>query len=330
MKQLKVYIAGKVSKDSSFKTEFWRDSFCASLSEKSGYEIINLDPAKYSPNFSLDEGNSRLIFGRDSFMIQHADVVVVYLSDDISVGGSQEMLIAKYFHKPLVAIAPRGGKFNLEHCEIQGRRYENYIHPFVKITSDVVVEDIDQLATWLKEIYPLGQGIKAISLIDEARNYYRRYFYHKDSVLHSFINKEQLHIAHKAVVIKDNCLLVVKYRDDEEVDVRIRGKFGFPGGKVPKNRAVKAFTQRVFEETGIRIKPGLTFAKTTFKYKRNTESHLVDAYIQQAKYLTGSLKLPKKKDEHDLERAYWIPMQSVRPEDFTPEESMVAKQVLHF
>jgi hypothetical protein len=105
---IKVYVAGKISKDSVFGTHNWRDTFCEELEKLSGLAIT-----KYSPvDLTVDQNNAELVFGRDSYLISKSDVMIVYLSDDISIGGSQEILIAKYFKIPVIGLAKHGGKFN--------------------------------------------------------------------------------------------------------------------------------------------------------------------------------------------------------------------------
>ena len=94
MKTLKVYVAGKVTANSSLGTSFWREDFCKELEKKSGVKIINLDPTSRTIDFDAD-----MVFGRDCFMIKNADLVIVNLTDDMSVGAAQEMLVAKYFNK---------------------------------------------------------------------------------------------------------------------------------------------------------------------------------------------------------------------------------------
>jgi hypothetical protein len=186
MKKLKVYIAGKVSPNSVFGRHDWRDEFCKVLSELSGTELINLDPTKYDDGFDLDENNDKLIFGRDCFMIKSADLVIVNLTDDISVGGSQEMLIAKYYKKPLIGIAPRGGKFYRDEKEIRGKIYKNYINPFVSIPCDVVVEDVNGAATFIKDpLLKTDISVKDIKVLDEAVQYYKDFHHNNDKFLHN-------------------------------------------------------------------------------------------------------------------------------------------------
>ncbi|MBI4020548.1 MAG: hypothetical protein HY367_04395 [Candidatus Aenigmarchaeota archaeon] len=169
MMKLKVYIAGKVSPDSVFGTHEWRDGFCRELSRLTGFDIVNLDPARKEE----DENDSMLIFGRDCFMIREADIVIVNLTDDISVGGSQEMLIAKYYRKPLVGVAPKGGKFSKEEKEILGKKYKDWMHPFVAVPCDKVVANMEGLAGFVKEFFSQpGRKVKGLSVLDEALEYY--------------------------------------------------------------------------------------------------------------------------------------------------------------
>ncbi len=44
---MKLYIAGKVSKNSVFGTHQWRDNFVGELAKLSGLELSHLDPLAY-------------------------------------------------------------------------------------------------------------------------------------------------------------------------------------------------------------------------------------------------------------------------------------------
>jgi len=184
MSKLKIYLAGKVNPKSSFGTHDWRTNFCRELESKTGIHIHNLDPTK-TPTEGWDENDFALVYGRDCFMISQADIVIVYLSDDISVGGSQEMLIAKYFHKPLLGLAPKQGKFNKDQKEIGGIIYKNWKDPFVLTTCDKIAENIDEIARYLltHQQQTEKQPIKHISLIEEKINYYKEKLHMKDKEL---------------------------------------------------------------------------------------------------------------------------------------------------
>jgi len=164
---LRIYVAGKVSKDSQFGRHDWRDAFVAELEKLSGLKLFSLDPTKSE----VDQSKPALVFGADAYMISRSDVVVVYLSDDISVGGSQEILVAKYFGKPVIGLAPHGGKFNGSSKEYPDGIVENYRDPFVFSTCDVVCESVKGVATALNALDKLR--IKSIDIIGDLAAWYK-------------------------------------------------------------------------------------------------------------------------------------------------------------
>lgn len=163
---MKVYVAGKISKDSIFGTHDWRDNFCEELEKLSGLELENLDPTKTGTN----QNDSLSVFGGDSYLISQSDVLVVYLSDDISIGGSQEILIAKYFKIPVIGLARHGGKFNGADKEYFGKVVKNYKDPFVFTTCDIICKTIDEVAESLKTIESITP--KTLDIIPQSIQYY--------------------------------------------------------------------------------------------------------------------------------------------------------------
>jgi hypothetical protein len=168
--RIRVYVAGKVSKNSVFGTHDWRDDFCRELARLSGREVMSLDPTKSG----ADQNDPMQTFGCDAYMIKSCDVLVVYLSDDISIGGSQEILLAKYFDKPVIGLAPHGGKFNGSDKEYFGKVVKNYRDPFVFTTCDVVCKDVEEVAAALAEFEKIKP--KKLDVIDEAMEYYSKHF----------------------------------------------------------------------------------------------------------------------------------------------------------
>jgi len=120
-------------------------------------------------------------------MIQQADFVLVNLSDDVSVGGSQEMLIAKHFGVPLIGLAPTEGKFNKSKEVIVGRTYTNFVHPYVKLSCDAIAETVEEaagfIASYLKEPLPS----KTMGIMDQALAYYKKQHYPCDAYLQKTI-----------------------------------------------------------------------------------------------------------------------------------------------
>jgi hypothetical protein len=156
---MKLYIAGKIGANSQFGTQYWRDEFVTKLAELSGLELTHLDPLAYENDRVYDP---QFVFEKDCWLISQAECVIVYLSDDISVGGSQEMIIAKYLKKPLIGLAPKEGKFNKSRKEHLGTVIENYVDPFVYVTCDSVCNNVEEVAGALTKL----PDPKGISIID--------------------------------------------------------------------------------------------------------------------------------------------------------------------
>jgi hypothetical protein len=165
---ISVYVAGKVSKDSVFGTHYWRDTFCQKLAVLSGEKIENLDPTKLKVS---SQNDARQVFGGCCASIASADVVIVYLSNDISIGGSQEILIAKYFKIPVIGLAPHGGKFNGASKEYFGKIISDYKDPFVFTTCDVVCKTIEEVAEALKDLANIIP--KSLDIIPQTMRYFK-------------------------------------------------------------------------------------------------------------------------------------------------------------
>jgi len=186
VKPIKIYVAGKVSNDSVFGTHDWRDKFLDSITALSGLKFINYDPVKKKDITGTH--NPHKVFGGDLFLISKVDVVVVYFSDDVSVGASQEVLVGQYFNKPVIGLAPKGGKFNGGIKKVGKHTIKNYHHPFVFGTCDLVVGDIEELAEALKNLHKIKA--KGIHLIKEATDTFEKEHLKKDAYVSELIKNE--------------------------------------------------------------------------------------------------------------------------------------------
>ena len=165
-KPIKIYVAGRMSKHSGYSDHTWRDEFLKKISQLSGLKFISFDPTRAEKDYT----DLEMVFASDVHMIKSVDVLLAYLSDDVSVGGSQEILIAKYFSKPVIGFAPYGGKFNVSAREIAGVVIKDYKHPFVYTTCDVVCGTIEEVAQALQNMGDIKP--KTLNIIDKA---YKRF-----------------------------------------------------------------------------------------------------------------------------------------------------------
>jgi hypothetical protein len=167
---MKIYLAGKIAKgDEIGKAPDWRSEYTAVFGRIADAEIISPE------DDSLDESQPIIVFGHDCSLIQQADVLVINASTKLGVGTAQEMLIAKYFNKPVVVVLPKNTHHRRSDLTISAGAVKDWIHPFVFSTSDAIVESVEEAANWLAQYieFPKRHDIKNISVIDEAIKEYR-------------------------------------------------------------------------------------------------------------------------------------------------------------
>ena len=102
-----------------------------------------------------------------------ADAVFVDARDRRGLGVGAEMMWAKMNKIPVLALAPLGSHYHKSSTSLLGVEVESWIHPFVEGLSDIVVETLEQAASWLITI--LGEqspDIKGPDWISNAMQYY--------------------------------------------------------------------------------------------------------------------------------------------------------------
>lgn len=168
---IKIYLAGKVAKgDEIGKIENWRKRYKDELIESLKASLVFMDP----DDPRLDESDSMEIVGHDCNLIRHCDLIIVNAETKLGVGTAQEMLVAKYFRKYVVSIIPNNSHYSRENLNMHGNIIEKWIHPFMNISSDLVVSSLKELIE--NFVYISEQinkdDIKDIGIIDEACDYY--------------------------------------------------------------------------------------------------------------------------------------------------------------
>ncbi len=175
--KLRIYFAGKMGKAEGFSATTWRNELSAVISQKSRHRSVNLDFLDGSHS-AINENDPKLMFGRDAYLIRSSDVVIVNLSDDISVGGSVEMLIAKFYHRPLIGVARPNGKFVSPEKDLLGRSVKSYINPYVSATCDWLVHDTAQLPLVIDQLF--SSRVKTGRIVPLSAEWYAKNLFVKD------------------------------------------------------------------------------------------------------------------------------------------------------
>jgi hypothetical protein len=178
-----VYLAGKIPKGSELDGfSDWRSDFRRIMESRLGafpllQTVVFIDPHTLEAD-TLDSITD--FFGRDAHMVSISSAVLVDAREKIGAGTAQEMLIAKYYGKPVVTVIPRGSHYWRD-TFVHGCHVE-YKHPFLFETSDAVVRTFEEAADWLLGLFSgaLKPAIKDIGVIGLAEKHYLKNHIHKD------------------------------------------------------------------------------------------------------------------------------------------------------
>ena len=166
---LKICLIGSIPKGDDVRENWkdWKVEYKEKLSQIPNVEITDGDAWR-------DETKSLQLVGHDANLVKTADIIIVDSKKKLGAGTAQEMVIAKYFKRPVISIIPKDTHHRRSNIVFDGTEIDDWIHPFLLTFSDLVVENIDDCIEWIKEFSknPESKKIKDITIIDEAINSY--------------------------------------------------------------------------------------------------------------------------------------------------------------
>ena len=136
----------------------------------------------------LKEEDCQAVFGHDLFLIKQADLVMVNAEIPVGLGTAQEMIIAKYFQKPIVVVSPKGSYYSPTVTEINGKVVEKWHHPFLATLSDWIIEDVKDLKPILWK-FRKRKIPKWRIFVEKSIRYYLKYYFPKDKKTHQMLRK---------------------------------------------------------------------------------------------------------------------------------------------
>jgi len=124
-----------------------------------------------------DNVGAELVVGHDLALVKEADLVIVDARSKIGAGTAQEMVIAKYFRKPVVAVIPRDTHHRRSNVVFDGQIVEDWIHPFLKVSSDYVADSVDDAVEWADQFFknPVGFEIRDLSVFERTIAEFKKY-----------------------------------------------------------------------------------------------------------------------------------------------------------
>ncbi|MEK7173190.1 MAG: hypothetical protein AAB723_04200 [Patescibacteria group bacterium] len=162
---MKIYLASIVPKgdEETKKLDDWRSRYKQSLCKFFDADFI--DPY----HRDLDESDFLAVVGQDCKHIKESSLIIVNAEEKLGVGTAQELVIAKYFKKPVISVLPKDTHHRRSNVFFHGKVVEDWIHPFIFTFSDFIVESVDEIEKIKAKIF--STNVKDISVIDEAVRY---------------------------------------------------------------------------------------------------------------------------------------------------------------
>ncbi len=185
MKTINIYPAGGVQKGENDKGKVsWTDEDMNLFKRKLAPANANF----IDPRYRNDDLNDHFaVFGRDLMAVKVSDFVVVDGRQKRGVGVGQEMMFAKLQGIPVITIAPKESHYRKGKLHYLGQQVDDYIHPFIFSTSDVIVENFEEAAEWIKNFLEKPVKIKDGKLLEEAMDIYMKKYMADDDPVNNAI-----------------------------------------------------------------------------------------------------------------------------------------------
>jgi hypothetical protein len=117
-----------------------------------------------------DNAGPELVVGHDLAQVKKADMCVVDAKEKIGAGTAQEIVFAKYLKKPVAIVIPKDTHHRKTNITFHGVTIEDWIHPFLFLSTDYVADSIEDAADWIKNYIdsPSRYPIKDMAVFEEA------------------------------------------------------------------------------------------------------------------------------------------------------------------
>ena len=163
---MKIVLLGSLPKGDDIRKNWvdWKEEYISAITKL-------LPDAEFIHGDSIsDSAGTEMVVGHDLAQVKKADICVVDAFSKIGAGTAQEIVIAKQFKKPVVIVIPKDTHHRKSNVIFHGIEMEDWIHPFLKISTDYVADSIENAARWIKGYAksPSSNIIKDLSVFEDA------------------------------------------------------------------------------------------------------------------------------------------------------------------
>ncbi|HWY79681.1 MAG TPA: hypothetical protein VNW29_04965 [Candidatus Sulfotelmatobacter sp.] len=162
--KLKIVLLGSLPKGDNARKTFmdWKLEYIEKIQKKIPEAIF------IHGDLISDKEGSEVVVGHDLWLIKHADIVIVHAISKIGAGTAQEMVIAKIFKKPVISVIPKDTHHRKSNIVFHETLIKDWIHPFLDVSSDAVVQNIDEVIVWIKKYMRGSLKVKDFSVFDKT------------------------------------------------------------------------------------------------------------------------------------------------------------------
>lgn len=107
-----------------------------------------------------DKEGAEVVVGHDLYLIKNCDIAIVHATSKIGAGTAQEILMAKQFKRPVIAIIPKDSHHRKSNIVFHGTLIKDFINPFLFISTDYVAESIEDAIEWIKKFSKNSTSVK--------------------------------------------------------------------------------------------------------------------------------------------------------------------------
>jgi hypothetical protein len=174
MDKLKIILLGSIPKGDDVRKNWidWKAEYIDKISKE-------IPEARFiHGDLISDKEGPEVVVGHDLYLIQKSDVAIVHATSKIGAGTAQEILMAKHFKIPVVAVIPKGSHHRRSNIVFHGTLIEDFINPFLFISTDYVAENIEDAIQWVKKYMqnPDKDKIKHLSIMTDCVEIFKKKF----------------------------------------------------------------------------------------------------------------------------------------------------------
>jgi hypothetical protein len=163
---MKIILLGSIPKGDEIRKKWvnWKTEYVEKISKQ-------IPDANFlHGDLISDKEGAKVVVGHDLYLIKNSDIAIVHATSKIGAGTAQEILMAKQFNKPVIAVIPKDSHHRKSNIVFHGTLIEDFINPFLLTSTDYVAENIEDAIAWIQKYVknPNSVSIKNLFVMEKC------------------------------------------------------------------------------------------------------------------------------------------------------------------